>query len=457
MDTERCGAYVLLGRIGGGGMADVFAARLPDALRLDDVVAIKRLRTPLAKEQRYRLMFEDETRIAACVRHTHVVPILGHGIDASDLPYIVMPLVDGVTLGTLLDESVHLDVSVAPALVAEVIAQAAEGLHAAHIACAPDGTPLQIVHRDVSPANILVERSGRVRVADFGVAWAAERVTRTVAGELKGNLRYLSPEQLRNEPLDQRSDVFSLGIVAWEALTGRPLFGADNPAAALHQILHEDIPPATAPPALARCIARALEKDPARRYWSAAEFANALRKSTPHTNRAQIAHWVRRVAIERIEERKRMLTEAARVMRESAPELDTENTPSQPLPSIAPGRPSFPWKVVIVASLLGFGFSTTFLLGRQFVQRPVVWSAKTLTVEAPAQPLPDPPADQESAPAAATSAAAPSVVMTSMMSPTRMPATPADPEPQPSVQEQEELRIPDYGMLVDPWQPSHAR
>lgn len=439
MESDRCGDYVLLARIGGGGMADVFAGRLPDATRLDEVVAIKRLRTPLAEEARYRIMFEDETRIAASIRHPHVVPILGHGIDEANLPYIVMPLVDGVTLATLLDESERLGVQVEPGIVAEVVAQAAEGLHAAHEARGPDGRPLKIIHRDVSPANIMVERNGRVRVADFGVAWAAERATRTLAGEVKGNLRYLSPEQLRNEPLDPRSDVFALGIVAWEALSRRHLFGADNPAGALHQILHDEAPRLEG--ALGACIAIALEKDRSRRYGNAESFARALRLATPHTNRAQIAHWVRQVALERIEAQKRMLTEAARALR--------NDTPSQPLPSIAPGRPSFPWKIVIVGALLGFGTTTTLMVARDTTLP--TWSTKSLrSVMQSSEP---------STPAAAPATpSSPSVVMTTMRSPSK--SQPAHMQVQVEMQmqtqvqmrpEPDELRLPDYGMIVDPW------
>ena len=430
---ERCGDYVLLARIGGGGMADVFAARLPDARRLDQVVAIKRLRMPLADDARYRTMFEDETRIAACIHHPHVVPILGHGFDRRELPYIVMPLVDGVTLGTLLDESEHTGVRPSPAVVAEVIAQAAEGLHAAHIARAPDGTPLRIVHRDVSPANIMIELNGTVRVADFGVAWAVERATRTLAGEVKGNLRYLSPEQLRNEPLDPRSDVFALGIVAWEALSGRMLFGAENPAAAVHQILHGEAPRLEG--ALGACIARALEKDRARRYASAEDFAIALRAASTHTNEAQIAHWVRSVAWNAIDTRKRMLSEAARALR--------DRTPSQPVPSIAPGRPSFPWKIVVVSTLVGFGAATTWTLANELEQARE-WSTKS---ERSAVAVPSIEAPS----------AMPSVVMSALAEEAPLPRrrvrtrTDASVESATAMAAMDDLRLPDYGTLVDPW------
>jgi len=277
-----------------------------------------------------------------------------------------------------------------------------------------------------------------VRVADFGVAWAAERATQTLAGEVKGNLRYLSPEQLRNEPLDPRSDVFALGIVAWEALSGRHLFGADNPAAALHQILHAEVPRLEG--ALGACIDIALAKDRARRYASAEQFARALRLA----NRAQIAHWVREVALERIETQKRMLTEAARTLRNA--------TPSQPLPSIAPGRPSFPWKLVVVGALLGFGATTTFMLAGEIGATSSVSSIKTLRTAVRA---PEPEPEREP-----TMPTTPSVVMTTMRAAPRMAMRTQAPiedhmqmetHMEAHMQMEPDLRLPDYGMLVDPW------
>ena len=201
-------------------MAEVFAARATDAAGAPSVVAIKRPRRDIIDEKYLIAMFLDEARLASHVRSPHVVETLELGTDDGQ-PYLVMPMVVGVSLHRLIARG-----PMPPNVAAEIGAQAALGLDAAHRATDAQGTPLGIVHRDVSPQNVMVDVDGLARMADFGVATAYSRITRTRTGQIKGKLGYLSPEQIHGEKVDPRSDVFALGIVVWEMLAGRRLVRA---------------------------------------------------------------------------------------------------------------------------------------------------------------------------------------------------------------------------------------
>jgi serine/threonine-protein kinase len=192
--------------------------------------AVKRLRPELSSEPEVRAMFLDEARIAGLIRHPNVVSIVDVGEDHMG-PFAVMELVDGIPVADLLGKS---DVHPLPLeVVLRITRDAAEGLHAAHELTGPDGTPLELVHRDVSPPNILLGFDGVARVTDFGVAKALGRLSKTSTGVLKGKLGYLSPEQLRFEEPDRRADLFALGVVLFELCTGQRLYssrvGSDGP------------------------------------------------------------------------------------------------------------------------------------------------------------------------------------------------------------------------------------
>lgn len=275
---SHIGPYEVVGRIATGGMAEVFAARTRDALGHPIVVAVKRPRRDGLEERRLVEMFLDEARLAALVHSRHCVATHALGTDDEGLPYLVMPLVVGVSLHRLLARGGALP----PAVAAEIAAQTADGLDDAHRAVAQDGTPLGIVHRDVSPHNVMVDTDGLVRVADFGIARAYWRISRTRTGQLKGKLGYLSPEQIMGQPLDGRADVFALGIVLWEMFTGRRFVRAKSFFDAHRALVVDPVPdvreyaPAV-PSALAACVARAMAREPSERFDDAAAMSVALR------------------------------------------------------------------------------------------------------------------------------------------------------------------------------------
>lgn len=294
----KFGRYDALFHIASGGMAEVFAASLRGPGGFEKMVAVKRL-LPSLSAQSFVDMFHDEARLTSQITSPHVVSTLELGQDDEDgALFIVMELVVGVTLFDLCVFNVNEGRMLPVEVVVEVLAQASQGLHDAHNATTALGEPLKVVHRDVSPQNILVGIDGRARVMDFGIARAVSRATQTRVGQVKGKVAYLSPEQSRGQPLDHRSDVFALGIVAWEALTGRSLFHTSDPALTAQRLREMPIPsPAKIRADVSREVGRvvlwALERDPARRCPSAAAFAEALRKACPGAGSDSLGHYVR--------------------------------------------------------------------------------------------------------------------------------------------------------------------
>jgi serine/threonine-protein kinase len=303
------GRYSIHEQIASGGMASIHLGRQVGEVGFARTVAIKRMHPHYTTDDEFVGPFVDEARLCARIRHTNVVPILDVVRDAGEL-FLVMEYLDGVSLLELLS-GVHKESAaqgqkkkIPPGIVAGVLVGALHGLHAAHEACADDGSPLHIVHRDISPANILVGADGVPRLIDFGIAKALGRISSTEDGQLKGKLPYMSPEQVCGEAVDRRSDVFSAAIVLWEVLTHRRLFhighGGDS-AAVLKRILELRIePPSQVVPDLPRAVddvvMRGLERDAARRFQSAAEMADALEAALAPATARTIGLYVERVA-----------------------------------------------------------------------------------------------------------------------------------------------------------------
>lgn len=293
------GRYEAMFHIASGGMAEVFAARLRGPAGFEKLVAIKRL-LPDHTDDNFVTMFKDEARLAAQITSPHVVQTLELGRSETDgALYLVMELVVGVTLFELCVSVLSSSVQHVPVPIAgEILAQAARGMGDAHNATTRTGEPLQVVHRDISPQNILCGVDGRIRVTDFGIARAVSRRTETAAGQLKGKVAYVSPEQARGKPLDHRSDVFSLGVVAWEALTGKSLFNTGDPMETIKRALTLEVPSPRelrpdVPEPLARAVMWALERDLARRCPSASAFEEAIRTAVPPASRSELANFVR--------------------------------------------------------------------------------------------------------------------------------------------------------------------
>ena len=282
-EGERLDRFELIAEIASGGMATVFLARLSGVAGFQRLVAIKRLHPHLAREPEFIEMFLDEARLAARIHHPNVVPIQEVG-ESDQGYYLVMDYIEGDTLARVLARATKNQARVPYAVTIRVLLDVLAGLHAAHQMKDDHGVPLEIVHRDVSPQNILVGVDGVSRVVDFGVARAASRLSTTRSGQLKGKLAYMAPEQARGGTIDRRADLFACGIVLWEALATKRLFKGDGEAETLNRVLYDPIlPPSSArpdvPEALEEVCMKALSRDVGDRYATAQEFGDALEKA----------------------------------------------------------------------------------------------------------------------------------------------------------------------------------
>jgi len=292
-DQRMLDGYELVGELARGGMACVYVARRGGAGGFNRWVAVKRLDPRFASDPTYATMVLDEARLAARIHHPNVSSILeiGGGPDrpAADGSaslgdyYMVMEYVEGCTLAQLV-ERVQQGSDARPLarrVVLRIVLDVLAGLQAAHELTDDHGVAIDLVHRDCTPHNILVGANGNTRIADFGLARAAARLTKTEVGTLKGKLAYMTPEQVNDGPIDRRTDLFTVGIVLWEALTGQRLFRAENELATLERILRAPIARlSTFIPSISTELedvcARALQRNPERRFASAAKMADAI-------------------------------------------------------------------------------------------------------------------------------------------------------------------------------------
>jgi serine/threonine protein kinase len=278
---EHFGRYRLIERIGKGGMAEVFRAYVEGHEGYSDMLAIKRIRPEKADSAELVELFQNEARICELLSHPNIVQTRDFGrIGAAH--FLAMEYLRGHDLAAVM-RALRLRLAAVPPLVAAHVArQVALGLEHAHGARLPDGRPAKIVHRDVTPSNLMLLASGEVKVLDFGIAQAAEVALPVPRkGRIKGKVAYLSPEQVRSLEVDARSDVFSLGVVLWEMLAGQRLFAGDSEFQTLRNVLLQPVPPpsslrAEVPAALDRVVARALEREREARQPSAAALADEL-------------------------------------------------------------------------------------------------------------------------------------------------------------------------------------
>jgi len=276
----RFGKYVLLKRIATGGMAELFLARQVGAGGFEKLVVVKRILQHLSTDRDFVGMFLNEARLASSLNHPNVVPVYDLGQEEGAY-YMAMEFIAGHDLYNVARKAVKQSAPIPPEIAARIAVGACAGLHHAHTKKNPQGQSLHIVHRDVSPANILVSYEGEVKLTDFGIAKADAQSVKTRTGVVKGKFSYMSPEQIRSEPLDARSDVFALGVTLHETLTGRRLFRRDTELAVMHDILGTQAPPPSSlrpglPAELDAICARALEKDRDRRYLSAEDMQQDL-------------------------------------------------------------------------------------------------------------------------------------------------------------------------------------
>ncbi len=314
---ETLGRYRLLALLATGGMAEIHLARQTGIQGFERLAVVKRILPHLAKEKRFLEMFFDEARIAAQLNHPNIVQIYELGQQGEQY-YIAMEYLEGESLAYLVHEARRTGRRLPFELAAGIVAQVCDGLGYAHHMLDENGQPLHIVHRDVSPQNIIVLFAGAVKLVDFGIAKAATQAHQTRVGTLKGKLAYMSPEQCRSQELDARSDVFSLGAVLWELLARRRLFKRPDEAGVIHAIAYEPIPAIRAfhpevPEALEAIALRALQRKPAERYPTASEMGEALhnflRKTGAAAGPREIGAFASGVFSERARTKKKLLEE----------------------------------------------------------------------------------------------------------------------------------------------------
>jgi len=291
----RLGRYELLRQLAMGGMAVVWIARQRGPFGFRRNVALKTIRPEYAADVGFRRMFLDEARLASLVRHANVAEVLDLG-EEGGVVYQAIELVEGPTLKRLIEaHGATYGGGLPVPIAARVVADTLRGLHAAHELRDEKGVPLYLVHRDVSPHNILVGSDGLAKISDFGIAKALGRVAdETDVGSVKGKYGYMAPEQVRRAPLDRRCDVFSAGIVLWEALTGERLFQGRDVLETAERVLtlsigdlHELVP--SVPKSLAAVVSKALAREPNDRHESAEAMADAIEEAVPLATGKQIA------------------------------------------------------------------------------------------------------------------------------------------------------------------------
>jgi serine/threonine-protein kinase len=327
------GRYILYEKIASGGMASVHIGRLLGPAGFARTVAIKCMHPQFAADPEFVSMFLDEARLAARIRHPNVVPTLDVAATGGEL-FLVMEFVQGESLSQLMRSTAARGERIPLDIVTGIMVGVLRGLHAAHEATSDRGEPLEIVHRDMSPQNILVGTDGVARVLDFGVAKAVGRQHQTTKdGTLKGKVCYMAPEQIHGI-VSRAADVYAASVVLWEALAGRKLFTGENGMHVLTTVQRGcDTPPSrhaeNLPGALDEVVMRGLQLDPASRFATAREMAQALEEAIAPATASRIGDWVEAAARDTIHDRTALV---ASVESNSA----VAPPPSLPVPSTEP-------------------------------------------------------------------------------------------------------------------------
>jgi serine/threonine-protein kinase len=290
-------------------MATVHLGRLLGPAGFSRTVAVKRLHAHLAKDPEFVSMFLDEARLAARIRHPNVVPTLDVISEGGEL-FLVMEYVRGESLSRLVRAARADGVPMPLPVVAAIVCGVLHGLHAAHEATSEGGEPLDLVHRDVSPQNIIVGGDGAARVLDFGVAKAVGRLHNTRDGSVKGKPAYMAPEQLTHGVVDRRADIYAAGVVLWELLTGERLFNGSSEAQIIASVLDASIEPPSkhgADPSLDDIVMRAVAPAPSDRFGTARQMAREIEQRVPLATAGQVGEWVEQIASDALTGRSRVI------------------------------------------------------------------------------------------------------------------------------------------------------
>lgn len=398
------GRYKLLAKLATGGMAEIWLADQAGPKGFQKLVVVKRILESFCADEEFVSMFLDEARIAAQLNHPNVVQIFDLG-ERAGAYYIAMEYLAGENLSKVMRASLRKQRPLPLTLGAKIVSLAAAGLGHAHAKRSADGTPLNVVHRDVSPQNLLVTLEGNVKVVDFGVARAANRATQTMDGQIKGKIAYMSPEQAAGQPLDARSDVFSLGIILFEVATGSRFFGERDMSAILGTLCGADPLPRArelrpdVPAELDALISTALSRRPEKRFANGSALHEALeewlhRQPEP-AGPAQLAEHLKHVFQDELDKRSELI-EAARAgqltpsgLRKSLARGDTDATMPGGTSKVSPGRKrKTPLWVAIAAGaalvLVGAGFR----LAARVSRGPEVPAVVELPLRPPPAPRP---------------------------------------------------------------------
>jgi len=422
------GRYAIHAEIASGGMASVHLARLVGPAGFARTVAVKRAHPHLVRDDEFALMFLDEARLASRIQHPNVVATMDVLQTADDL-LLVMEYVHGESLWKLA-RAVQAKGERAPlGVAAMVVVDMLHGLHAAHEAKDERGQPLHLVHRDVSPHNVLVGVDGVTRLVDFGIAKAAGRLHATRDSSVKGKFAYMAPEQARGEPVSRLSDTYAAAIIFWELLTGERLFAGKTEAETVHKCLvaRARRPSLLVPelgPELDAILEKGLSRDPAQRYATAEEMARDIEACVPAVRPSEVGAWVQRIAGDALADRARVI--AALEAPPSSEEPTVTSTPAMAATGPEPARPRSraAWVAAVLAAL-GIASTVTVLARsgapsstRAAVAAPVIPMAPVLL---PPVAAPTPAETAVAAPTASSAVPAAVVASASRTSPSKAP------------------------------------
>jgi serine/threonine-protein kinase len=404
------GRYRLIAPLAQGGMAELFLARHEGPGGFEKDVVIKRVHPHLARDPRFAAMFLDEARLAARLSHPNIVNITDLG-EANGTYFLCMERLEGEDLNAILHAYGSRERTIPASIAAVITSAACDGLHFAHTLTDAKGEGLGLVHRDVSPSNIFITHQGAVKVLDFGIAKARGRAIQTESGELKGKVIYMSPEQARGEELDARSDIFALGIVLYEMLTGVRPFQRDDLMISLAAVAHGHAEPPKKlrpdlPPQLSAIVARAMHPNRDKRFHTAQEMRQALDQYLTSCTTGPAAALLQRFMAELREDEKSTPSSTPAQSQRTVNNLEPAPSDAAPEPSPRPEDPSpaarhpKPRRSRFAVGATAAGLASVGLLlwvGR--TPSPAEQQPQVLVHPSLPPPLPEPPTVKPAAPA----------------------------------------------------------